>query len=34
MKINKNKSKVKASKKNMLETKSNKHNANYACCDA
>ena len=34
MKINKNKSKAKASERNMLETRSNRHNANYASCDA
>ena len=34
MKINKNKSKTKASERNMLETRSNRHNANYACFDA
>ena len=35
MKINKkNKNKAKVSERNMLETRSNIHNANYACCDA
>ena len=34
MKINKSKSKAKARERNMLETRSNRHNANYACCDA
>ena len=30
----KNKNKAKVSERNMLETKSNRHNANYACRDA
>ena len=34
MKINKNKNKAKVSERNMLETGSNRHNANYACRDA
>ena len=34
MKNNKNKSKAKARERNMLETRSNRHNTNYACCDA
>ena len=31
MKNNKNKNKAKASERNKLETRSNRHNANYAC---
>ena len=35
MKINKkNKNKAKVSERNMLKTRSNRHNANYACHDA
>ena len=30
----KTKNKAKDSERNMLETRSNRHNANYACCDA